>query len=195
MKPIFFLFLIGAVVMTACTQSFKKGDNGLEYKIIPDGKGKTVGYGEFIQLHFKQVYKGQKDTILGDSREYMPRINVLDSVTTPPEYFKIIRQLRKGDSLVLRSRVDSFYKRAPDQIPAFMKKSDYIYTTLKIINIFATSIEADSANKIESKLGRPRFFSSQLVKIEKELILKTQNDSEFIPAHACHGIGLTHATV
>lgn len=168
--PAFFLIFLAA----CASNSFKKGDNGLEYKIISDGSGKTIGYGNFVQLHFKQIYKGATDTILGDSRDYMPRINMLDSISTPPEYFKVLKQLRKGDSLVLRTRVDSFYKRDPKAIPPFMKNSDYILTTLKIVNIFETQAEADSANKAEAKMGKPKMVKKQIDEIETVVIGKNK---------------------
>lgn len=175
MKQFFYLCMFCVLALTACTDSFKKAGGGLEYKIIPGGSGKTVSYGNYIQLHFTQRYKGDnKDTVIGDSRDYMPRINILDSVSTPPEYFTILRQVKKGDSLVIRTLVDTFYKRSPDQMPKYMKKGQYIYTSLKIINIFETKAEADSANKAELKLNRPRMFAKQLSTIEKELIGKNK---------------------
>ena len=99
MKQFFYLSVICVLALTACTGAFKKGDNGIEYKIISKGSGKTVGYGNFIQIHIKQVYGGTKDTVLMDTRDIMPRIQMLDSVNTPVAYYKIISQMKKGDSL------------------------------------------------------------------------------------------------
>ncbi len=185
MKHFFYLSFFCVMALAACTNSsFKKGDNGLEYKIISDGKGKKLSYGNFIQLHYVQVYKGKKDTIIGDSRDYMPQINLFDSLATPPEYFKILKQVRLGDSIVLRTRVDSFYKRAPEKIPVFMKKSDFIYTSLMIVNIFETKAQADSASKAEIKMGRPKIFKKQLKDFEKEFLSKNMgqinNDDKVI---------------
>ena len=179
MKTRFYLATLLLVVLAACgTNSFKKGDKGLEYKIISDGSGETIGYGNFVQLHFKQVYKGATDTVISDSRDYMPRINMLDSISTPPEYFKILKLLRKGDSLVLRTRVDSFYKRDPTAIPPYMKHSDMIYTSLKIVNIFETQAQADSANKAEAKLAKPRMIQKQMSEIENQVIGKNKQQWE-----------------
>lgn len=180
MKTRYFIPVFLLVALSACTDSFKKGGNGIEYKIISDGHGKTVGYGNFIQLHFKQTYKGATDTLLGDSRDFMPRINMLDSISTPPEFFMIIKQLRIGDSLIMRTPVDSFYKKQPKAKPDFMKGSDMIYTSLKVLNIFETREQADSANSAESKIARPRIFKKQMERIETELIEKnkTQLESE-----------------
>ena len=175
MKQFFYLSTFCVLALVSCTESFKKGGGGLEYKIISGGgSGKTVSYGNFLQLHFTQRYKGEKDTIIGDSHDFMPRINVLDSVSTPPEYFNILKQVRIGDSVVLRTLVDSFYKRSPDQMPKYMKKGKYIYTSLKIVNIFETKDQADSANKAELIINRPRMFAKQLEQIEKEVLGKNK---------------------
>ena len=174
MKKIFYLSAFCVLALAACTESFKKGDNGLYYKIIASGNGNKLTYGNYVQLHVKQIYGGTKDTIIGDSRDFMPRINILDSTTTPPEYFKILKQARNGDSIVLRTLVDSFYKNAPKEIPAFMKKGNYVYTCLKIINVFNLREQADSANKAEAKKNGPKMFAKQLEQIEKELINKNK---------------------
>ena len=99
---------------------------------------------------------------------------LVDSVSTPLAYYNILRQLRIGDSLVLRTRVDSFYKRDPSTIPVNMKKSDFVYTSLKILNFFENKIQADSANKAEFIKGRPRMFAKQLADFEKEIVIKNK---------------------
>ena len=175
MKQFFYLFIICVVTLSSCTnETFKKGGDGLEYKIISGGSGKKVSYGNYIQLHYSQVYKGTRDSLIADSRDFMPRINIFDSVSTPLAYYNILRQLRIGDSLVLRTRVDSFYKRDPSTTPANMKKSDFVYTSLKIVNFFESKAQADSANKAEFIKGRPRMFAKQLADFEKEMVVKNK---------------------
>ena len=95
MKQFFYLSAICIFTLAACTGAFKKGDKGLEYKIISGGNGKALQYGNFMQIHIQQVYNGTKDTILMDSRDFMPRIQLFDSVNTPLAYYKIIKQMKK----------------------------------------------------------------------------------------------------
>jgi len=173
MKQLFYLSAVSILLLSACTGSFKKGDNGLEYKIISNGSGKTIGYGNFMQIHIKQAYAGGiKDTILLDTREYMSRIQVLDSVSTPLSYFKILRQLKKGDSLVLRLLTDSAFKDAKQEMPPFMKKGKYLYTYVTMVNFFENKDQADSANQAEMVLAKPRIYKKQVEEVEKELALK-----------------------
>ncbi|MEO6251770.1 MAG: FKBP-type peptidyl-prolyl cis-trans isomerase [Ferruginibacter sp.] len=169
MKQFIYLSAICILALSACTGSFKKGDKGLEYKIIGNGSGKTIGYGNFMQIHIKQVYAGTKDTVLLDTRETMARIQVFDSVNTPLPYFKILSQMRKGDSLVIRLLTDTVFKDGKQQMPPFMKKGKYLYTYLSMVNFFETQAQADSANKAEALIARPRIYQKQTEEIEKEL--------------------------
>ncbi len=172
MKQFFYLSIICVVALSACTGSFKKGDNGLEYKIIAAGSGNKIGYGNFMQIHIKQVYGGTKDTVLMDTRDYMPRIQVMDSINTPLSYYKIISQMRKGDSLVIRLLTDSAFKDAAQPIPAYMKKGKFLYTHVKLVNIFQSRDQADSANAAETAMAKPGIYKKQVEGIEKDLAEK-----------------------
>jgi len=172
MKQFIYLSAICMLALSACTGSFKKGDNGLEYKIISSGSGKTIDYGNFMQIHIKQVYSGTKDTLLMDTRDYMSRVQVFDSVNTPLAYFKILKQMKKGDSVVIRLLTDTVFKDQKNQMPPFMKKGKYLYTHVKMVNIFQTQEQADSANKAEAILARPRIYKKQVEEIEKGLAEK-----------------------
>ncbi|MGB4845207.1 MAG: FKBP-type peptidyl-prolyl cis-trans isomerase [Ferruginibacter sp.] len=174
MKQFFYLSVFSVLVLSACTGGFKKGDNGIDYKIISKGSGKTISYGNFMQIHIEQIYGGTKDTVLLDTRETMPRIQVLDSVRTPLAYYKIISQLKKGDSLVIRLLTDTAFKSSPEGMPPFMKKGKYLYTRLKMVNFFETRPEADSANNAERALAKPRIYKKQVEEIEKDMATKKE---------------------
>lgn len=169
MKQFIYLSVICMLLLSACTNSYKKGDKGLEYKIISNGKGKTIGYGNFMMIHIKQVYSGTKDTVLLDTRDFMPRMQVFDSVNTPIPYYKIITQMRKGDSLVIRLLTDSAFKTGKQEMPPFMKKGKYLYTHVTMVNFFETREQADSAIKAEAVLAKPIVYKKQVEEIEKDL--------------------------
>lgn len=171
MKQFIYLAAICMLALGACTGSFKKGD-GLEYKIISSGNGQKVAYGNYIQIHIKQVYAGTKDSVLSDTRDYMSRIQVLDSVNTPLAYFKVLKQMKKGDSAAIRLLTDTVFKDAKNPMPDFMKKGKYIYIHIKLLNIFETREQADSANRAESISAKPRIFKKQMEEIEKNLVTK-----------------------
>lgn len=169
MKQFIYLAAFCVFALAACTPGYKKAENGIEYKIITDGKGQKLAIGNFMQIHITQKYQGAKsDTLLGDTRDYMPRIEPFDSASTPPAYMKILGQTRAGDSVVVRILTDSAYKGGQD-MPPFMKKGGYLYTTIKIVNIFTTRDQADSANRAELKLNGRKIYEKQLVQVEKDI--------------------------
>jgi len=151
MRKISLVLSMAIIALSACKESFKKGDEGIEYKIISSGKGETVQYGNFMQLQVAQLYNdGKKDSSISNTRT-SPQgaaFEVLDSTTMPAPYFKILRLLKKGDSLVIRIMVDSAFKNSPQGIPEFFKKGNYLFTTAKVENIFKTREQADSARNI-----------------------------------------------
>ena len=169
MKSIYYLPVLCILFLSACSSGYKKGDDGLEYKIISDGKGKQLESGNFLQAHIIQEYKDKKgDTLLSDTRELMPQIVPFDSNRIPPASYKILKQLRNGDSLVMRILTDSAFKTGGQPMPLFMHKGNYLYTKVRIVNIFKTSEEADSANVAELKLARPLIQKKQQEDFQKK---------------------------
>ncbi|MEY4703075.1 MAG: hypothetical protein RIR96_972 [Bacteroidota bacterium] len=66
--------VISSIVLLAlvasCQQSFKKGQKGIEYKIISEGKGSNIKIGNFLRMHISQlISNGKKDTVLNDTRK------------------------------------------------------------------------------------------------------------------------------
>lgn len=167
------LFPVLIILMAGCAQSFKKGEEGLEYKIIKSGGGDQIRYGEFMQIHVGQYYdNGKSDSLVSDTRTAIPVIEVLDTVRTPPSYYSILSQLRKGDSVVIRVLSDSMFKRNPAGMPPFIKKGHFLITTIKLLNIFETKEQADSARNASMKEAQERMereSAEQLVKDDKLL--------------------------
>ena len=170
MKQFFYLTSFCILALTACTSEYKKAGKGIEYKIIADGSGNKVLPGNFIQVHMKQMYKSSVlDTTIVDSREIKPTIDPYDTLSYPAPFFKIFGEVRKGDSLVLRLLADSAIKENPQQLPPFVKKGGYLYTTVKVINIFTTKEQVDSANSAEMKIALPKIYKKQVGEVEKIL--------------------------
>jgi FKBP-type peptidyl-prolyl cis-trans isomerase FkpA len=154
MRKIAYLLLATAVVFSACKDaSYKKGEDGMEYKIIADGKGDVLKQGDFMEIHVSQVIGGggKKDSTMSSTREQgAPQIMPFDSTKLPPAYYKIFKQLKKGDSLSTRTSTDTIIKKqaGQGQLPPFIKKGMFIYANIRIVNIYKTQAEADSAQKL-----------------------------------------------
>jgi FKBP-type peptidyl-prolyl cis-trans isomerase FkpA len=152
MRKFCYVMLLAVVAFSGCqNEEFKKGKQGVEYKIISNGSNKKINVGDFMQLHVGQYYAtGKKDSLLSDTRTGSgPMIEILDSATTPPAYFEVLKQLKDQDSLVLRILTDSAFSKAPGQMPGWLKKGHYLTTTVKIINVFTDRKAADSARIAE----------------------------------------------
>lgn len=172
MKKVSSLLLLAVVIFSACNQSasFKKGKDNLEYKIISDGSGKKIEYGNYMEIHFATFYNtGKTDSLLNDSRTSgAPSIELLDSVSTPPAYFEILKQLRKGDSVVFRILSDSAFKKMPEQMPPFIKKGHFLLTTVKVINIFTSKDQADSARNASMVLKEKNDSIASIAQMTKD---------------------------
>jgi FKBP-type peptidyl-prolyl cis-trans isomerase len=161
--------LLAVTLLSACQQGFKKGEKGLEYKLISEGSGPTVKIGDFIQMHLGQyISDGKKDSLLNDTRKTGPVIEPFDSSSVPPEYFKILSQLKKGDSMVIRLLVDSMFAQNPGAIPPFMKKGNYFVTTVRVLNIFSSKSQADSAMAAEEAIVERKKAIEDAATIKKE---------------------------
>jgi len=157
MRKISYLGAMAIFLFSSCQQNFKKGDKGLEYKIISEkSSGPAIKIGEFMQVQICQLYNnGKTDSILNDTRNTSgPVIESMDSASIPPAYFKILSQLKKGDSLVLRLLTDSMFSQNPASMPPYFQKGRYFTTTAKVMNIFQTRAQVDSAVKAEMALAQ-----------------------------------------
>ena len=159
MRKVSFVAALAILALSACKESFKKGEKGLEYKIIADGSGDKVKMGEFMHLEIGQFYNnGKSDSLISDSRTSPqgPMIQALDTVSIPSEFSSILKQMRKGDSVVVRVLTDSIFKDMPQAMPPAFKKGHYLLTTIKMVDIFKTATAADSAKIKAMELAQQR---------------------------------------
>jgi len=167
MKQFFYLVIVSTVLLASCTQPFKKSENGMEYKIISGGSGKTVQNGNFFEIQFQMTYKGPGlDTVLYDSRKLANQIVPMDSAGMPLQYYKIFRQVKKGDSIIVKQLVDSIMKEG--NTAPFMKKGGNQIAYYKIINIYTTKESADSAYKVQMQIARTKDSLNAIVQLQKD---------------------------
>ena len=127
--------------------TYKKTASGMEYKIISNGKGSPIAYGEVMKFHFAQKYK---DSTMKDTYGQPPQYQPVDSTQLPPEYYGIFKQVKKGDSIVTRILTDSVFKGGMTMMPPEFKKGEYLLTTFKILDVLkADSAQADFAKEVQ----------------------------------------------
>ena len=151
-KAIWFLGVVAlGGLMMSCNKgnsSFKKLTNGMEYKIISNGKGNPVAYGEILKFHFVQMYK---DSTIKTSFDQLPTYQAIDSMQLPKEYFEIFKQSRPGDSIVTRILVDSVFKGGMGMPPGGFKKGEYLSTNFKILGVLKAEAAQDDFAKERTK--------------------------------------------
>jgi FKBP-type peptidyl-prolyl cis-trans isomerase FkpA len=167
MKKQLLSLLITMAALNAIAQNdvgYIKGDDGMEYKIISEGKNEILKNGEFLEMHFQSVLYGiGKDSVLTSTRlSGASQIMPFDSTSIPPAYYKILVQMRNGDSVSTKTMVDSIFKAQPQgSMPPFMDNGDFIYTNIKIINVYKDKEEAD-------KVQRENMAKQEAIAKEKE---------------------------
>lgn len=168
MKNSFYLVAAAMVLLASCSQPFKKTkEGGIQYKIISSGKGKQIEYGNFFELSMEQHYKGNgKDSLLFTSKDMSNQIASLDSMSLPPVYLSIFKQVRVGDSVIVKQLTDSLMKQGPGA--PFMKKGAYIIGNYKIVNIYTTREAADSAYQAQMKLAMEKDSIKSVEQLKKD---------------------------
>lgn len=167
MKQFFYAAAAVTVMLASCTPPFKKVGEGIEYKIISDGKGNVVKPGQFFEITMNQVYKGNnKDTILFNSKDFSNPLVSLDSTAIPPVYYKIFSQVRKGDSIIVKQLTDTIMKRG--ETPPFMKKGAHVIAYYKVVNVYETREAADSAYKVQMSIARVKDSVKSVEQLKKD---------------------------
>jgi FKBP-type peptidyl-prolyl cis-trans isomerase FkpA len=144
-----FVAMLAVVMLASCSSgSFKKTKGGMLYKIINDGKGDKLKAGNFFEIQIgATTYKDNtKDTLLSDPAGISNQVVPMDSLSIPPDYFKIFSEMKSGDSLVIKQSADSIIKSSQGQAAPFLKKGGFITMSYKIVNIYTTKTAADSAS-------------------------------------------------
>ncbi|UAY50920.1 FKBP-type peptidyl-prolyl cis-trans isomerase [Ferruginibacter albus] len=166
MKRLFYLSALLAIVLVSCN-SFRKTKSGMLYKVISNGQGKKLAYGNFFEIQVDRFYKdSHTDTILLNSRETGNQIGRFDSMI-PPDYFAIFSTLRQGDSVVIKTSIDSIMKMSAN-LPPMFKKGEFLVNTYKIINIYTTEIEAKAAQEKLKLVAMQRDSVRTLVQKDKD---------------------------
>jgi FKBP-type peptidyl-prolyl cis-trans isomerase FkpA len=175
MKRVIYLFIATAFLFSACKSSFKKGKGGVVYKVDKTGSGENIKQGEFLEFHSKSTYG---DSVLSDTRLTMAQIQPFDSAQIPPDDYKILKDLRKGDKITYKISTDSAFKGG--QMAPWAKKGQFIITEINILNIYKTREEAQAAYKAAAIEGQKKADAKLLVDKKGQLDKDEKIISEYL---------------
>lgn len=172
MRLLIALFML-AVVAAGCSDGYTKGAGGLKYKIVKEGSGEPIKNGQFIEVEMVQYLQTDtKDSVLRRNPEMIPYIELVDSSIMEKDFYEIMIQLRKGDSVNIKIVTDSAFKQNMDQMPPFMKRGQQLVTAIRVKDIHPTEAAANEARSKYFALaqeGGLKKFEEQKVKDEQIL--------------------------
>jgi FKBP-type peptidyl-prolyl cis-trans isomerase FkpA len=144
--PFLSLFLL---IMGCNNVDFRKTAGGVPYKVFSSGKGDSIKVDQVVKFH---VIQKLGDSVLFNSyKENTPQYSQVRPLTSPAPYtdirstiMELFPKLKKGDSVYLVQVTDSLMKIDPEaEKSGRFKKGQEIVTTIKILEIFKTTDEAD----------------------------------------------------
>jgi len=146
MKQFFNLAVICTLALAACTTPFKKAKDGTLYKVISKNSGARLVAGNYMELFVVTTYK---DSVLNSSyEEGVPQFGLYDTANFPSPYKEIFKNIRIGDSIIIKLPTDSILAKNGGQGPPFMKKGQFIIQHYLLTNSYATKDQVDSAQKV-----------------------------------------------
>ncbi len=182
MKKFINAAVICAVALTACTTPFKKAKDGSSYKVISSGKGLKAVTGNFMELN--SIAKYNDSVLFNTFEEGMPQYGMYDTASFPEPYKEMFSSIRVGDSIVLRIPTDSIIKKG--QAAPFMKKGQFIYQIYKVMGIYTSKEQTDSAQKSHIPIAQAKMFQKAMTQVEKSLAenkAQVEADSKLIDAY------------
>lgn len=167
----FQLLLLAVVVLLAgCgNMDYKKTKSGLLYKIISSGSSNGAVAKENGYLKFNVVTK-LNDSIMYSSYGKLPGYSkVLPAGKADYSPSEIFGLLKKGDSAITVSMIDTFLKRGmASQLPPAAKKGDKLTITFKVLDIFPNDSLVKLDYDAEMAKDQPRQQQEMKEQIAKE---------------------------
>ncbi len=146
---------VAALLLASCGNNlgYKKTKSGLLYKIISTGKDTLVKDGNIIK--FNIWFKLERnDSLLKTTVGTMPGyLGVRAPQGETYDINEIVTQLHNGDSVVMVQFLDSMIRKSqmPPQLPPFLKRTDKIITTVKILKVLPNGEVATNDQNDEMK--------------------------------------------
>lgn len=150
MKKNLVFLTVAALAFASCNGGFKKGDDGMLYKIYTDKPGATIKVGDFVSLNL--TAKTDKDSLLGSSYDAgRPAQLLIAKPMYKGDLYSGLMLLSEGDSAAIKIDADtSFKKSGQPKPPGF--KGKYINYTFKIEKVIPKGTMDDKA--FQEKIGQ-----------------------------------------
>ena len=163
-KNMVWVLLAGTALMAGCGKtSYKKTPGGMPYQLFRGKDTQLVRNGNFIKISLTQKIN---DSVLFSTQKGLPvYLFVSNTAGRTSEIAELWTTLHVGDSVVTTQRIDTFIKRAPDNIPKEFKAGDRVLTYVKVLGVF----ENDSLARADEDRIKKEIQVSEIAEIEKYL--------------------------
>jgi FKBP-type peptidyl-prolyl cis-trans isomerase FkpA len=177
-----FLAMVIFTIAGCGSLDYKKTKSGLLYKIISSGNSRNPVAKENNYLKFNVVTK-LNDSVIFSSYGKMPGYSKVvpakEANYSPVEIFGL---LKKGDSAITVSMIDTFLKRGmANQLPPGAKKGDRMIITFKVLDVFTndSAIQKDyNAEMVKDKPRQEKEMQEQMVLRRKQMKEMREKDEE-----------------
>ena len=168
-----FLTVMIFTIAGCSSLDYKKTKSGLLYKIISSGNSKNPVAKENNYLKFNVVTK-LNDSVIYSSYGKMPGYSkVIAAKEADYSPVEIFGMLKKGDSAITVSMIDTFLKRGmANQLPPGAKKGDRMVITFKVLDVFAgdSAIQKDyNAEMVKDKPRQQKEMQEQMALQKKQM--------------------------
>lgn len=165
MKRTIIFFLI-AIIIAYCTEDkWYRTPSGLVYKVFPsNNKDSIASFGRTIKVN---VIQKAGDTIIQNTYNDMPYYEMIMPYGNSYNPSATFPGLKKGDSVIVRQRVDSMLsKKIFEKLPPWLKKSDEWITTIKVLDVFINDslLQADKQKEAEKFIAKWKAAGEQKIK-------------------------------
>ena len=139
MKKNLMFLVIAAVGFASCNGGFKKAPGGLLYNVHIDKSGPKIQDGDFISVNV--VAKTDGDSVLFSTYEQGYPSNRVVQKGAAGDVFSAFQYLTEGDSVTIKTNLDSLYKKGAHRPPI---KGKYVVYEIKVEKVIPKAKPGDT---------------------------------------------------
>jgi FKBP-type peptidyl-prolyl cis-trans isomerase FkpA len=167
MKRKLMFLALAAIGLASCNGGFKKGANGLLYKIVTDKSGPSIQPGDGVAVNY--IVKNDADSVLANSYDIGSQsMQILPKPASKGDVLDALFLLSEGDSAFIKTNIDSLSKGR--QRPAGFK-GKYITYIIKVEKVIAKGNLSDEVFQGRwaafKKTAQDAIMAQEPVKIKK----------------------------
>lgn len=159
------LFLSAIILLTACNKiTYRKTAGGMPYQVFKGDDKQKIMPGDIVKY---QVSYKIKDSVWFSSFG-LPASYTRTGNPLPYDVSELWTSLAVGDSLVTIQMLDTFIKRAPNDVPREFRKGVRLITCFKVLGV----LQGDSAVMEDQKIEQKGQLDKEIAYLEKFLASK-----------------------